>query len=146
MYILFEGGTDLFINMLREELEKNGVEIRLKTEVKEILMSDGKAAGVVINGEKITAKSVISNASLSRTIKEMLAEAELPRDFIKTTEDMRISNSSTQVYIGIKEGESIEDIGDLIFTSTYGEFDAERICAKEITSRTFSIYYPKNQT
>lgn len=141
----FEGGTDLFINMLREELEKNGVEIRLKTEVKEILMSDGKAAGVVINGEKITAKSVISNASLSRTIKEMLAEAELPRDFIKTTEDMRISNSSTQVYIGIKEGESIEDIGDLIFTSTYGEFDAERICAKEITSRTFSIYYPKTR-
>ena len=141
----FEGGTDLFIDMLKNELEKNGVEIRLKAEVEKILMNAGKAAGVVVNGEKIAAKSVISNASLLRTVKEMLAETELPDDFIKKTDDMRISNSSTQVYIGIKEGESIEDIGDLIFTSTYEEFDAERICSKEITSRTFSIYYPKTR-
>ena len=55
---------------------------------------------------------------------------------------MRINNSSCQVYIGIKEGEEIEYIGDLIFSSTADRFDALKMLDKNVTSRTFSIYYP----
>ena len=141
----FEGGTDLFIDMLKEELEKNGVKIRLSSKVDKIIMKDGKAAGVIVNGEELTAKTVISNASLSKTVTEMLGKDNLPAKFVEQTHEMRISNSSTQVYFGIKEGESIEDIGDLIFTSTHDEFNAERLCAKDVTSRTFSIYYPRTR-
>ena len=141
----FEGGTDLFIKMLRDEMGKNGIEIRLRAKVEKILLRDGKASGVTVNGEEITAHTVISNASLQRTVTEMLADANLPADFRAETQKMRLSNSSTQVYIGIKEGETIEDIGDLIFTSTCAEFDAEKLRSRDITSRTFSLYYPKTR-
>ncbi len=141
----FEGGTDLFIKMLRIELEKNGVDIRLQSRVEKIIMEDGKAAGVVADGSVFRSRAVISNASLKRTVTELLADTSLPAEFTANTQQMRISNSSTQVYIGIKSGETIPNIGDLIFTSTYPEFDPEKQCSREVTSRTFSLYYPKTR-
>jgi len=57
--------------------------------------------------------------------------------------NVRLSNSSSQVYLGIKPGERLDYLGDLLFTSSYPEFDAQAICSKNITSRTFSIYYPE---
>ncbi len=141
----FEGGTDLFIALLRKELEANGVEIRLQAPVEKILLRAGRAYGVVVAGKTIRAKTVISNASLPRTINELLADADLPPEFTDEASRLRLSNSSTQVYMGIREGESIEDIGDLIFTSTHSEFDAQKLCSRDITSRTFSLYYPKTR-
>jgi phytoene dehydrogenase-like protein len=44
--------------------------------------------------------------------------------------------------MGIRPGETLPYIGDLIFTSVDPEFDSVRLCAKEVTSRTFSMYYP----
>jgi hypothetical protein len=44
--------------------------------------------------------------------------------------------------MGLRRGEKIEYIGDLLFTSVDPEFDSVRLCAKDITSRTFSMYYP----
>ena len=141
----FEGGTDLFIDLLKKEMEKNNVEIRLQSKADKILLQDGKACGVMVNGEKITSRAVLSNASLKKTVTEMLEPEAVNASFYHDAEKMRLSNSSTQVYMGIKEGESIKDIGDLIFTSTYKEFDSEKLCAKKVTSRTYSIYYPKTR-
>jgi hypothetical protein len=56
-----------------------------------------------------------------------------------------MSNSSCQVYLGIREGEGIPDVGDLLFTSDNPSFDSEELCAMDTTSRTFSIYYPKTR-
>ena len=47
--------------------------------------------------------------------------------------------------MGIKKGESLDYIGDLLFTSVDPEFDSDRLCAKDITSRTFSMYYPNTR-
>ena len=44
--------------------------------------------------------------------------------------------------MGLRKGESVPRIGDLIFTSVAPEFDSVALCAKEVTSRTFSMYYP----
>jgi len=44
--------------------------------------------------------------------------------------------------MGLRRGETIEHIGDLLFTSVDPDFDSERLCARNITSRTFSMYYP----
>jgi phytoene dehydrogenase-like protein len=46
------------------------------------------------------------------------------------------------VYIGIKKGEKIENVGDLFFTSTKESFDTQALLSKQISSRTFSFYYP----
>ena len=58
---------------------------------------------------------------------------------------MRVNNSSCQVYFGIRRGETIPDIGDLLFTSTAPEFSSDEMRRMDTHSRTFSVYYPKTR-
>ncbi|GHV20117.1 phytoene dehydrogenase [Planctomycetales bacterium] len=145
----FRGGTDLFIAMLTAELEKNGVDIAVRAPVKKITLTDGRAAGVVVDasgGERtIAARAVLSNASLPRTVMEMLGKENIPTELADLTLATRISQSSVQVYIGIKKGEVLPDIGDLLFTSTYPEFNSAALAALPPTSRTYSVYYPSTR-
>jgi len=98
--------------------------------------------GVVINGREIGTRAVISNGSLVRTVRELVGLEHFAQPFVDGFGTVRLSNSSCQVYIGIKPGEKIEHIGDLLFTSTYPVFDAGALCSDKITSRTYSVYYP----
>ncbi len=139
------GGTDWVIKAMEKELRKNGVEIVLQTQVEKILVKGGKAAGVRAGGEEITARSVLSNANLKATALDLLDAGDMPGDFRREAQEVRLSNSSCQVYMGIKEGEKIEDIGDLLFTSTAPRFDSDLLCSRDVTSRTFSFYYPKTR-
>ena len=57
---------------------------------------------------------------------------------------MRLNNSSCQVYIALKAGESIDPAcGDLLFSSTAPLFRTEMLLSRDVTSRTFSFYYPQ---
>jgi len=48
--------------------------------------------------------------------------------------------------MALKEGESIdESSGDLFFTSTAPEFRTDLLLSRDITSRTFSFYYPRTR-
>ena len=141
----FEGGTDLIIKMMEEELEKNGVDVRAKVLVEKITTEDGSISGVIANGEMIKAKAVVSNANLKTTVLEMLNGNSISPEFRSKTEKVKVNNSSCQVYMGIKDGEKIDHIGDLLFTSTAEKFDAEMMRSKDVTSRTFSVYYPKSR-
>ncbi len=138
----FEGGTDLMLDMMEKELTKNGVDIATCAKVEEIVMEDNKVAGAIINGKKIKCKGVMSNGNLLKTINEWLGEDYLTKEFSATVNKVRLNTSSSQVYIGLKKGESFDYIGDLLFTSTYPEYDAAKLIDKNITSRTFSVYYP----
>src|SRR3989475_12439340 len=44
--------------------------------------------------------------------------------------------------MGVRNGESIPYIGDLFFTSTHPVFASDALNAMEVTSRTYSFYYP----
>src|SRR5438445_141262 len=63
-------------------------------------------------------------------------------DFLREAAAVRLNSSSCQVYMGIRKGESIPYIGDLFFTSTHPVFDSDALNAMEVTSRTYSFYYP----
>jgi len=139
---IFRGGTDKLITLMKAEMEKNGVDICTSALVEKIITKDGRAAGVITNGKEIKSKAVLSNANLLNTVFKMVGEENFPQDFIQEARKVRINNSSCQVYMGIRQGEKIDYIGDLLFTSTYPEFDSTAICSKNITSRTFSVYYP----
>ena len=58
---------------------------------------------------------------------------------------MRINTSSCQVYFGIKKGESIPNIGDLVFTSDAPAYSSDELVDFHTTSRTFSVYYPETR-
>lgn len=140
---IYRGGTDKLLKLMREELKQNNVDVRIMASVEKILVDDGKVQGVIVNGREIRAKAVISNANLLYTIHELIGDENLPQDFVKEAKAVRLNNSSTQVYLGLKQGETIPNVGDLLFTSVREHFTSEALIAKEITSRTFSVYYPE---
>ena len=58
---------------------------------------------------------------------------------------MRLNNSSCQVYMGLKPGEGFPNQGDLLFHSDRSGFDVEALLSKNVSSRTFSFYYPETR-
>ena len=141
----FQGGTDKIIGMMRAELVKNGVDIRTKCLAGKIGIKDRKIAGVVANGQMIKSKAVVSNGNLLSTIHKLVGDENFSGSFIEEAKKVRLNNSSCQVYMGIKKGEKIDYIGDLLFTSEAESFDSEELCGKNTTSRTFSVYYPQTR-
>lgn len=139
----FVGGSDLLMRMMAATLRGNGVDVETSARVEKILVDGGKVRGAVVNGEEIGARAVVSNANIAGTVHDLVGDAAFSAEFMAGfARDVRLSNSSSQVYIGIRPGEKLDYIGDLLFTSTYPEFDAAAICARDITSRTYSVYYP----
>ena len=140
------GGTDQFIRKMREELLRNGVDIRTKCLVEKIITRDRKVGGVIVNGRTIESKAVVSNGNLLSTIHKLVGDENFSQSFIEEAKKVRLNNSSCQVYIGIKKGKKIDYIGDLLFTSEAEQFDPQELCSKNTTSRTFSIYYPQTRS
>lgn len=141
----FQGGTDKIIGMMRAELMKNGVDIRTKCLVERIAIEDKKIAGVVANGRMIKSKAVVSNGNLLSAIHKLVGDENFSDSFVEEAKKVRLNNSSCQVYIGIKKGQKIDYIGDLLFTSEAEKFDSEELRNKNTTSRTFSVYYPQTR-
>ncbi|MFQ5673901.1 MAG: phytoene desaturase family protein [Nitrospinales bacterium] len=139
----FRGGTDVLIRKMKNELLKNGVDIRNHCLVEKILIDNKTVKGVRVNGQVVKSDSVLSNSNLLATINTLAGTENFSPEFIEEVRKVRLNNSSCQVYLGIRKGETIDYVGDLLFTSVAGEFDAKAICGKNVTSRTFSFYYPE---
>lgn len=143
----FRGGSDLLIAKMIEELKRNGVECRKRVLVDRILVEDrdGKkvAAGIVSkSGRVIRARAILSNANIKNTIFLLAGAENFPTDYVDAARAVRINTSSCQVYFGIRKGETIPHIGDLVFTSRAPKFSSEELTDFHTTSRTFSVYYP----
>ena len=142
----FEGGTDRLIGLMHEDLLKSGVDVRIKCDVERIHVERGRVTGVTVNGRMIRSHAVVSNANLKGTILRLVGEEHLDRKFVEEARAVRLNNSSTQVYIALKENEFIdESMGDLFFTSTAPLFRTELLLSRNITSRTYSFYYPRTR-
>jgi len=138
----FQGGTDELMKKMSNELVKNGVDIAVSARVSKILVENSAVMGVVVDKKEILAKSVVSNANLLTTINKLVGKEHFSGEFLEEVSKVKLNNSSCQVYIGIKKGETIDNIGDLIFTSDESEFSASKLKDMDTKSRTFSIYYP----
>jgi len=139
---IFRGGTDKLIGIMKREMERNGVDVRTRVPVERVVVEGGRVCGVIAGGRRINCAAVLSNANLETTLSQLVGYEHFRAEFVAEAQAVRLNNSSCQVYMGIREGESIDYIGDLLFTSVKGEFDSAALCAKEVTSRTFSMYYP----
>ena len=140
---VYRGGTDDMINKMIKELRANGADARIQCQVEKILVENGVTKGVIVNGKEIRAKAVISNSSLNGTLFNLVGEEHLSADYLKEAKAVRMNHSSTQVYIGIKKGETIPNLGDLLFTSGTTEFSSDKLVSQPATSRTYSMYYPE---
>ena len=142
----FKDGTDSLIKKMVKELRSNGADLRRQCLVQEVVTNQvdkkHKVEGVVVNGKKIRCGAVLSNANLKNTIEKLFGLSKLPKEFADQAKSVRLNSTSCQVYIGLKKGVSIPDVGDLIFTSESPSFSTDELTDFHTTSRTFSVYYP----
>ena len=139
----FEGGTDKLISQMKVDMERSGVDIRIRSDVQKIeLTPDRRVTGVVVNGRRIGCNAIVSNANLKQTIFDLVGEENLDPDFAAEARAVRLNTSSCQVYIALKPGEGFDHCGDLLFHSEHRGFDIDAILSRQVSSRTFSFYYP----
>ena len=149
---IYQGGTDQLIQRMTAEMERNGVTLRKNCLVEKILTEpddDGKnrVTGIIVRargGESriLDCRSIVSNANIKNTIFELAGRENFPPEYVEEADKVRLNSSSCQVYMGIKKGEEIPDIGDLVFTSEAPVFSSEELTDFDTSSRTFSVYYP----
>jgi phytoene dehydrogenase-like protein len=142
----FEGGTDRLIELMHADLINSGVDVRIKCDAEKIHVEQGRVTGVTVNGRFIKCRSVVSNSNLKFTVLSLVGEEHFDRQFIEDARGVRLNNSSTQVYMALKADERIdESMGDLFFTSTAPVFRTDLLLSRDITSRTYSFYYPRTR-
>lgn len=143
----FEGGTDALVSRMKDELIRNGVDIRIRCLVEKIEVSpDRKVTGVIVNGRRIGCGVVVSNANIRSTIFDLVGEQNFDRKFVEDARAVRLNNSSCQVYMALKPGEGFDDsCGDLLFHSEHKGFDIDAMLSRKVSSRTFSFYYPSTR-
>ncbi len=140
---VFQGGTDKLIKTMEKVMKTNGVDVRINCTVEGINVGADGIEAVVVNGKTIRTKTVVSNANLRSTIFHLIGEDKFDPTFVDDAKAVRLNNSSTQVYMALQEGDSIpRETGDLLFCSTADRFQTDLLLSREITSRTFSFYYP----
>ncbi len=135
--------TDDLVGKMQAELERNGVDWRIRCDVTRIEVGPRGVEGVVVNGRRIRCRAVVSNSNLRGTIFNLVGREHFDPQFIADAEAVRLNNSSTQVYMALKEGEEIEEsTGDLLFCSTAPLFRTEMLLSRDITSRrsAFTIH------
>lgn len=138
----FRGGTDYLLGEMQRLLLKAGVDIALRTKVDAVTLEDGRAAGVSAAGFSIAAGAVVSNANLKETCLRLADLGTVNPAFAAEVEAVPLSVSVAQVYMGVREGETIPEVADILFSSREPRYDAAAFRAFPPRSISYSFYYP----
>ena len=142
----FQGGTDRLIELMERDL-RPAASICRRASVERIEAAGGRVCAVLVGGRRIKARAVVSNANLKATIFNLVGEDGWTRDYLEEARAVRLNNSSAQVYMALKPGEMIDEAvcGDLLFSSTAATFRTDMLLSRDVTSRTYSFYYPRTR-
>jgi len=81
-----------------------GAEIRCSAPVEKVLLSNGRAAGVALEGgEEIKANLVVSGADPRRTFMQLVGEKHLPGEFVESIRRFRFRGCSAKVNLALGE-------------------------------------------
>jgi phytoene dehydrogenase-like protein len=96
------GGTGAISNAIADAARHFGAEIRSAAAVDQILIKNGRAAGVLLaNGDELRAKMVVSSVDPKRTFLKMIVSQLLDKDFVKQVSDFKIRGSSAKVNLSL---------------------------------------------
>ncbi len=126
------GGMGAVTKALTASLQAAGGEVRMGSGVDRVLVSNGRATGVVLdNGDEIRGRRVISNMDVKRTFLKHVEEKELPGEFVDRVKKFKIRGSSGKlnialdsapVFPALPEG-STHIRGDLHFTDSIARME-----------------------
>ncbi len=138
----FRGGTDYLLAEMQRLLLEAGVDIALRTKADHIEVEDGKVKGVSSGGLFASAKAVVSNANLKGTCLDLVDMDVIYPPLAEEIRQVPLSVSVAQVYMGIRPGEEIPEVADILFSSREPKYDAAAFRAFPPRSISYSFYYP----
>jgi phytoene dehydrogenase-like protein len=95
------GGTGSISRVIAEAARHYGAEIRTQAPVDRILIKNGRANGVVCNGEEFQAKVIVSGVDPKRTFLKMVDAQHLDGEFLHQVNNFKIRGSSAKVNLAL---------------------------------------------
>lgn len=124
-YYYFEGGSRSVAEAMADVFLESGGEIVLGARATKIAITDGRAAAVITrDGERHECGWVVSNASASSTLLEMVGREHLPRRYARKLSRMKVGPSIFQIYLGV-DHDYAPAFGDTHTISIFDSFDPE---------------------
>jgi phytoene dehydrogenase-like protein len=98
------GGMGAITQAMASACRQFGVEIRTSSPVAQIDTRSGRARGVVLeDGTEIRARIMLSNADPKRTFLTMLAEKDLPSEFLRAVRAIKMAGPCAKVNLALSE-------------------------------------------
>jgi len=98
------GGMGAISQAMARAAAERGVDIRVSSPVREVLVEGGRAAGVVTeSGEAIRARSVVSNLNPKLLYGSLIDPAALPQDFRERIEHWRCGSGTFRMNVALSE-------------------------------------------
>ena len=98
------GGMGAITQAMASACRQFSVEIRTSSPVAQIDTRSGRARGVVLeDGTEIRARIMLSNADPKRTFLTMLAEKELPSEFLRAVRAIKMAGPCAKVNLALSE-------------------------------------------
>jgi phytoene dehydrogenase-like protein len=96
------GGMGAITQTLAASLAASGGRVRASAPVREILVRNGRATGVLLEGgEELRSRIVVSNLDVRRTFLQSIAPEHLPGEFLAQVRNFKIRGSSGKLNIAL---------------------------------------------
>ena len=100
---IVRGGMGSITQAMASSARSAGVEIRTDSLVKKVVIEEGAVRGIELDGgESISAPLVLSNADPKSTFLCLVAEADLPREFVAKVRSLRTRSASLKFHAALK--------------------------------------------
>jgi phytoene dehydrogenase-like protein len=99
-----KGGNGSVSAAIASAAQAHGADIRTQAEVREVLIRNGKARGVVLaSGEEVEADIVVSGADPRRTFLSLVGEKHVPGELVESIRRYRFRGASAKVNLALGE-------------------------------------------
>ena len=102
-YMLPVGGMGSMVNIIADVVRDRGGKVFLNSKIEKIIMEDGAATGIVVEGKEISAKVVLSTLSPKLTLFDMIGKEHLDEVTIDLVKSAKNRASSAQVHFALNE-------------------------------------------
>jgi len=119
------GGMGVISTAFANSIERNGGEIRYRTEASKITTRRNRVTGVVTHtGEVVEAPMVISNVSLHQTFRKLLSEGP-PSSLARKMNGFEYSLSTFIVYLGVKGDAQLDSLPFFTYLRSISDLEEE---------------------
>ena len=99
-----EGGMGAVADAIASAARQNGAEIRTGARVNQLLLKDGRAAGVILeDGQQITAKVVVTSLHPRTAFLDHVGPQNLPDDFVRDIEHWKTRSGVVKINLALAE-------------------------------------------